>query len=372
MKKVIRNIILVILVVLIFSCEPISVSVNSHGEIAFARKEGVFFFNTKSNKLTTLDWQYDTEQVPIIVRWSPDEKKIAFTMKATAEAFSTEIYLINRNSTNLVKLFSTDKVVTQLEWSPDGKFLSYAQAGGNTDLNVADIGLYSIAEKSEKIVVKDTSDIHRWLDNNRFAFMSIKEKNPDNQEMFKADLSFYHQDQGKTEILNPVVIEKSGNLDCHSNYIFFTAFEVGDVGFSEDFQSTQIYLYTLNKKSLERYSPDKAIFVRLSPDKKNLLVTLQNDDDTNSLAVIKINNKRIKVLRNSFKLEVNTGSAEVMAYPEWLDNENILFFDNNRSYSYNGTALRLMKQNVNSRLIENLQVPIDQLIDQEVKSRGGY
>ena len=65
--KQIRLIIFILklfILMIIFGCEPISVSVNSNGDIAFTRSEGTFYINLKTNKLSILDWNYGKENIP--------------------------------------------------------------------------------------------------------------------------------------------------------------------------------------------------------------------------------------------------------------------------------------------------------------------
>ena len=150
-------------VILLSSCEPISVSVNQSGDIAFTRTEGVFAFNPATSKLTTIDWTYGTEAMPVIVRWSPSGNAVACTYRASKESQSTKVMLIPVKGENKV-LYETDKVVTQLEWSPDGAWLTAAQAGEDDDIQCADLILINPADGTSKFLVKKTGYVHRWLD----------------------------------------------------------------------------------------------------------------------------------------------------------------------------------------------------------------
>jgi dipeptidyl aminopeptidase/acylaminoacyl peptidase len=367
-----KKLLLLIACIILFCCEPISVSVNSQQEIAFTRKEGVFFLNYKTSALTTLNWTFNKESLPIIVRWSPDSKFVAFTMKSSSSAMSTEVYLVERNGMNLKELFISEKVITQLEWSPDGNYLSYAQQGEDSELGVADIGFYNFKTMENNLIIKNSSDVHRWYDKETVIFFSIFEKNPNNTEMFKAYLTFYNLTTDAYQNYIPAIVNKNGNFDCHSNHVYFIAYKIIEIEeFSEDLTDTYLYQFILNENSLDKFIAEPVNFVKLSPDKKNLLHTLI-DSDSKKLATTKIGTKATNVIVNDIELSVNTGSAGVMAYPEWLDNNNVLFFDISNNYGSSGQAMRLFKVDISTKKMENMQITIDSLIDKNIKERGGY
>ena len=138
----IKRLVLIIVVIaglsFLLGCEGVSVSVNADGDIAFARSEGIFFYNPDRDLLSLVEWKYGSEAVPVIVRWSPDGKNIAYTEKSSADSQETRVYLIARNGEGKRQLYSTENPITQMEWAPDGMYISVAQAGEDTDLGVAD------------------------------------------------------------------------------------------------------------------------------------------------------------------------------------------------------------------------------------------
>ncbi|MCK4797254.1 MAG: hypothetical protein KAT05_07715, partial [Spirochaetes bacterium] len=272
---------IILLLIIVIGCEPISVSVNSKGEVAFARSEGVFFINLKSGALSLLDWNYAQPTVPVIVRWSPDEEHLAFTVKENKDSQNTTVYTINKKGQKK-KIYSTSKVITQLEGSTKGSYISLAQAGEDSDMNVADLVLILVKDGMSKIVVQNAGDVHKWLDDNTIAFIKIIKKNPDNSDIFMAELSLYKVDTQEKIVLTKALVGRTGGMDCFPamNIIAFTAIKTDKE--AENFEknmTTDGYAYVFNIKSnkLMKISENVINFVEFSPDGTKILAKVKEE-----------------------------------------------------------------------------------------------
>lgn len=365
----VKFLVLPLLLILLVGCEPISVSINSKGEIAFTRSEGVFFLDLKAKKLTTLYWNYGKDDVPIIVRWSPDEKMLAYTIKDSSS--QTRIFLVDRKGKNREEVMSTGKILTQLEWGPDGKYLSYAQQGEDTGLSVADLGIIELKTKRGAIFAKSAGDLHRWIDNNRLVFMKVNVKNENNTNMYKGELSLYDVNSNKSESLLPVIIDKSGGFDSNDKMVIFTAYAVEDREFGDDLSKSYPYVYHFGSEGADQLAQVPAYFLQISPDGKSVAAIVEENYEKR-LAIIDNKSAKMTIILPKIADKVSANSAEVTVYPAWFGNEGVVYFKMNNVYGSNGQSLQLRLVDVKSKERDNLQPLIDGLIDKEVRGQGGY
>lgn len=373
MLKKILFFITALLVIIFTGCEPVSVSINSKGDIAFTRETGVFFYNIENNQIKTLYWNYPNSSMPVIVRWSQDEEKLAFTMKENKSSQETKVYIIDKNGNNMQEIATVSNVVLQLEWSPDGNYLSYALPGADTDMSVADIGLISLKNNENKIIIRNSSDVHKWYNNN-IVFMSVKEKNADNSSILKGDLSIYDVNKKESKFIVGAIINSSGYLDCSKKGdIVFTAYDCGEkIEFKDDYYYAYSFLLNISKPSVIRKITSKNTFFNVFSSSGNSILLVTEESSIYSLNIYNMDNQSINMICKDITFKISTGGADVSLYPAWYDNNNILFFKNISIYGSNGTSLSLMSIGKNGTNLINLQPTIEYWMDSEIKKKGGY
>lgn len=378
-KSILTYIIILLILIIVISCEPVSVSVNSKGDVAFTRTEGVFFINLAGKKLTTLDWTYGQNIIPVLVRWSPTEDMLAYTVKKDANSTEAEVYVINLKGEKK-KIYSSNNVITQLEWSPNAAYISLAKGGDDTNMSVADIVLIKMSDGMSKVLMQNTGDVHRWFDVNTILYMKISEKNQNNADILKGDLSLVKAETGANEILIKAMVSKTGGLDCSAvnKGIVFTAIKAGsDIGeFEKDMKSETFgFLYNTSDKKIEKISEDIINFVKYSPDGTKILIKSKKKDDYSSnfnLGFIDAKSKALKLLINNVCDNVYSNSTSVQVYPSWFNNNFVLYFRLINTYGSSGQALQLMSVDINSLKKQNYQVLIDSEIFKAVESKGGF
>jgi tricorn protease-like protein len=377
--KIIAFIILIFSLMIIISCEPISVSVNSKGDVAFTRDEGVFFFNVNTKKLTSLNWNYGKDTIPVIVRWSPKEDMLAYTLKQGDNSTETDVYLINLKGESK-KIYSCENVITQLEWSPNAEYISLAKAGDDSDMGVADLVLIKVSDGMSKILASNTGDVHKWYDAATLVYIKVDEKNPDNSDIFKATLTAHKTDTNQDEVLASLMVSKTGGLDCHTaaKTIAFTAIKAGDKlgDFEKDMASdTFAFIYNLTTKKIESLSKDLINFVRYSPDGSKILVKSKTPDDYSStfnLGFFDVKSKKYKELVKNTCDTVSANSTSVQVYPAWVDNERVLNFRLSNTFGSGGQALQLIGIESGTLKKQNYQALIDTEIFKLVEQQGGF
>ena len=424
-----------VLVMALFGCEPISVSVNALGDIAFARAEGIFFYEAKTGKVVTVTWNKGQPGIPVIVRWAPDNATLAFTMKPDKDSQSATVYLADKAGGEARQVLELDKVVTQMEWSPDGKLLSLAQAGEDSEL----------ASGMSKVVVRNCGDVHNWLDEKTVALIKVSAKNSKNSEILTGRLSLYRVDASDLKGLLDVKVTTTAGLDANpaGRTIAFTALQTGPESqefipsrIAQDVFENQIleklyddeqkallkkhYSLTAGsyalKKGLDQETQDKlydalasggimdasnsfayvvkapdtkalagkladlgaeklstkpANFVQFSPDGGSLLLKVKGESGT-ELGTWNLASQSYRRLVAEVVDSVSANSSSVKVYPSWAGNGSAVFFKENRVYGSNGMALTLMSVDTAGLKQRNLQVAIDTEVNRQVMNRGGY
>jgi Tol biopolymer transport system component len=378
-RYIVLTAVVILLITWLFltACEPVSVSVNDNSEVAFTRLEGVFFINVAKESLSTVFWNHKNKPLPVITRWSPDGKQLAFTERKDKDSTDTSVYVVNRDGSKKRKMYSTSsKVITQLEWSPDGAYISLAQNGEDSDMGVADLALISTRDGMSKTIVANSGDVHSWLDNNRLIFMKIREKNPDNGDIMKGALAVYDITSGEWQRITSTIVGKVGSIDCDPDKktTIFSAIKAGsaaDSGYEEN-MSSDSYAYMIKDGGTPELINEAPInFLLFSPDGSTVLAKMEKDYKKN-LVTINLTSKAVDTLIVDVTDKISANSSDVQVYPAWLDGDTVLFWRFANTYGYNGQALQLMSIETGNRKISNLQPFIDRAIDKLVMQKGGY
>lgn len=384
MKKIIMHVatslvVLTGIILLFISCEPISVSVSQKGEVAFTRDEGVFYIDLKSGDIQDVYWNYGKKAVPIIVRWSPDNSLLAYTIKADKDAQETEVYVVDKKGKKSKKIYSVSQIITQLEWSPNGSHISIAQAGDDSDMSVADIAIISEGKDEPDVVLRNTGDVHDWISDDELIFMKIHEKNENNSDMFKGDLSSYNVKTEETTPITPVIVAKTGyiNVSPNSKLIAFTAVKVSDkpIEFTEDLTTESgLYLHDVKKGTNESIIDRSVVFAAFSPDGKKILVKSKERDSYSSdidIGYIDLKYKVLKpVIPETFDT-ISVNSATIQVYPAWIDDSTIIYWHVANVYGSNGQSFQLYTTDILSLKRKFHQLLIDSSIYKLIEKKGG-
>jgi len=365
----------VLSVLLLFSCEDVSVSVNKKGQVAMTRSEGVFVYDPASGRVSLIDWNYGNPGIPVIVRWSPDGESLAFTVRSASGSQDASVYIVKKDGSGKKLLHEAAKIVSQMEWSPDGRWLSIATAGEDSDMSVADLGILSVADGEWRDVAKNTGDVHAWTDPKTVAFVKLSEKNPDNGDLFKGQLVTRNVDTGKERILTPLIAGKSSEVRSRpgSDEILFTAIEASEEKpeFTKDMASDP-YVYRIRPGEPAQWISDRVVtFIGYSPNGKKVLIKSKGEDGVD-LALLDPDTTESTVLVPMIPDTVNVSQVDVKVIPAWLDDGAVLFWKQVNVYGSGGQALRLMSRDISTGKTANHQVAIDTAVDKLVQSKGGY
>ena len=374
-----RKIILIVFLgfmIIAFSCEPVSVSVNSNGEVAFTREEGVFFVNFKTDKLSNVIWNKDKKSMPVIVRWSNSEELFAYTLKNT-EFNSTELYICDKAGKKTKSVFSISNPILQVEWSNDDKYITISTTGDDTELGVADIHLISVADGMSKKILTNVGDLHKWYSNEKIINMNIIEKNT-TYEAYLGSMSLTNIKNGSQEIVLYTIVSKEGGLDYSpkSDRVVFSALSVDSkkTVFPKelDTQSFAPYSYDFKTKSTQKISDSACFYIDFSPNEKNILLLLSKSYSEKILATYSVDKKQTTTVVNGVLEKITNSSSSANLYPNWLNDSELLYFVERKVYGSNGVSLSLFSIDISSQNKKNRQLFIDTEIDKLIKEQGGY
>lgn len=359
----------------LLSCEDVSVSVNKKGQVALTRSEGVFAYDPAQGRVSLIDWNYGNAEFPVIVRWAPDGESLAFTVRSGSGNQDASVYLVKKDGTGKSLLYETAKIVSQMEWSPDGRFLSLATAGEDTEMSVADLGVLTVADGEWKTVATNTGDVHAWTDKQTLACVKLTKKNPDNGDLFQGQLILLNVSTGKERVLTPLVAGKSSEVRSRpgSDEILFTAIEASEEEpeFTEG-MAADPYVYRIRPGEAAQWISDRVVtYIGYSPDGKKVLIKAKGEDSVD-LALLDPDTSEVTPVVENIPDTVNVSQVDAKVIPAWLDNGTVLFWKVANTYGASGQSIRFMSCSLATGKIVNHQVAIDSLVDKMVQSKGGY
>jgi hypothetical protein len=303
---------------------------------------------------------------------------VALTVRDNMNGQDTTLFVVDKKGTKK-KIYSSSSAITQVEWSTDGSYLTLAQAGKDTDMGVADLILISKKDGMSKTICPNSGDVHTWIDSKNLAFIKVLEKNKDNSDILKAELSVYAVDTGETKKLTDIIVSKTMGLDSSAarNEIIFTAIKAGaEVEFEADMKTdSAVFAYDLKKGALGDPIPTLITsYVKYSPDSSKILVKAQDTDayGTFDLAYFDLKKSKLEVLLKNTLNTVSANSGSIQVYPTWFDNSTVLYWKMNNAYGTNGQAIQLFSINASTLKKQNHQLLIDTEIEKLIAKKGGY
>ncbi len=160
-----------------------SPSVSKNGQLAYVTivddKDQIFvtyLSGSPGNAITKLNGEHVSG-----LAWSPDGTKIAFAQSnANDDAASREIYVINSDGSSQQQITSNNTDDRDPTWSPDGKYLLYAE-DTSSGQNFLQLIQYDLASKtSQQLTTLGGSNYSpAWSpDGSKIAFVSTKDGIP--------------------------------------------------------------------------------------------------------------------------------------------------------------------------------------------------
>jgi len=157
-----RNLLLLLVVVLVAGCFPISLSVAPDGRMALVREEGVVIYDLEKNSAEVVIKPPEGKQAAWVA-FSRDGKKLMCVMMT--ENSAGDVYIASGDGKNAKKLFTSEQPMAYATWSPDGKHVAVGEVSQESkkDLgNLVNVKVISVATGKSASVASDVTQIHDW------------------------------------------------------------------------------------------------------------------------------------------------------------------------------------------------------------------
>jgi len=181
---------------------------------------------------TAREWNED----PI---WSPDGRKLAFVASDAGAIELSDIFLVNRDGTNLVQLTSTGDVYPFLSdiWSPDGKRIVYsARRNGNFDIYTLD----TVTGEETRLTTDSAGDRYpAWSPSGEFIVYQSSQVGSSNIKLMD------HEGNHLRQLTNDSLINQFPSWSSDGRFITFMTS-------GEDYKWTEIRVVDVNGCSIKR------------------------------------------------------------------------------------------------------------------------
>ena len=268
---------LVAAAILSTGCYPLELSVSSEGTIAIPRAEGVALFNPKTGVGSLIPIGHPSD-APAFAVISPDGTQLltAYLMLDEKGEPGNQSQFLMSSLKNPGE--SEEMAVVEngcfLQWSPDGKLFSYAFVSGQNydgvDENLPEIKIMNPADKSERLVSRNTSLMHRWTaDGKGIVFLKTEAKDTDGR---LGSIVIFSTETGKTRKIAKILDAEWFDLSPDGKEIILSAAAMAASGKTpkkDELSGKSLYLVSISDGAFKRLDEDAA-FARYSPDGKRI------------------------------------------------------------------------------------------------------
>ncbi len=328
-------------IVLLAGCFPILLDVNKDGQVLIPRKEGVFVYDLKTDKIDLL-LKSNGQADPAWARWSPDAS-MALVAAVTPDN-QTIFTAVQVRSKRAKELGQVGQVALAI-WSPDGKKFSFVEVG------MGDGGLKAMDPASGKsqMLLEGASATHAWLPDSK-TIVAIKPAENEGQDDKPASLMLVTLD-GKSRKIAEVRTEGNSALSLSPDGKKLVLVESGEDG--DRLVSISLPDGRKTPVTLGDLEPKAAFF---SPDGSKLALTTGGENNKSRLVILPNGGKPIVVDED---IMTSTGGMNGMpVYPTWVDEKTILYFKAVPAYGVSGVSMHLVKATIGGQS-NDLQLTID-------------
>lgn len=352
--------------IVVAGCYPLELSVSSGGEIAIARAEGIVVYNPKTGEGTMIPRGHQAD-APAFAVISPDGTKVLHSCLEIDEKGNTGSQ--SRIMLSLVKPGSDAEGAEEtgemavvengcfLQWAPDAKVFSYGYVSGQTydgiEENLPEIKIMNPADKSERLVSRNTSLMHRWTpDGKGIVFLKTEAKDTDGR---LGSIALFNTANGKIRKIARILDAEWFDLSPDGKEIILAAAAMAEPGktpVKEEYADKVMYLVTVADGTFKRLDGN-ANFARYSPDGNHIALLADN-------AIWITGRDGVKPEKPLMRAVMEFDNAKF--HPTWISSTEILSIVKRAVFGAVAHSCELQAGNIETGEVRSLQDGIEECV----------
>lgn len=338
-------------------CFPLELSISPRGEIVIPRAEGVLVYDPKTGDGTLLPRGAATD-APAFAVISPDGSQLLQAVLEIDQQGNTgnqaRFLLGSLGSDTPAEELAIVENACFLQWAPDAKTFSYAAVSGQNyegiQENLPEIKIMNPADKSEKLVGRNTSLIHRWTaDGKSLLFLKTEAKDTDGR---LGSLVAYNAESGKVRKIARILEAEWFDLAPDGNEVILSAVAMAPAGkrpAKPETAEKALYLVNVADGTFKRLVGD-ANFARYSPDGKHIALLADN-------AIWICGRDAVKPEKPLMRSVMEFDNTKYQ--PIWLSNTEVLGMAKRAVYGAVAFSTELQAGNIETGEVRSLQDGIE-------------
>lgn len=340
-----RTPIATVLIILFSGCFPLELSVTPNGAIVIPRNEGVLVYNpaAKTGQLIPSA----KGEVPAFAVASPDGTKVAWAstlLEENGKPGTQSRLLITDIKSGATEEVMIAKYAAFIQWAPNGLSISYSFISGENfegvEESLPEIRVITIEEKSEKVVSRNTSAIHRWTpDGKGIVFLKTETKDTMGRS---GSLVLYDVKSGRARKIAPMRDAEWFDLSPDGQEAVLSA--------KKDDEKS-LFVVKVENGATQKIAYDAA-FARYSPDGSHVVIHKED--------ALWIAGRDFALPEQSLvRAEPIEGMEGGKYHPVWYSKDEVLFLGKRATFGLIVFTRELMAANIHTNAVRNFQPGIE-------------
>ncbi|HUU44043.1 MAG TPA: hypothetical protein VMX57_09695 [Planctomycetota bacterium] len=363
-----RRGLLLVTLLLVAGCFPITLSVAPDGRIALVRGEGVVIYDLANDKAAVVIKPPEGKEAAWVA-FSRDGKKLMCVMMS--ENSAGDVYVASGDGTGAKKIFTSDQPMAYATWSPDAKYIAVGEVSqeGKGDLgNLVNVRVVDVATGQGRDVARDVTQVHDWTADSS-AVVAFQGDAKAGENGVRGKLMRFGLD-GNTTVLAKAIAGKELSVDVSTDgrTVLLTASvavraDAADPAVPEKPEENILYAVPAAGGDPVVISKKKVSSAFFSPDGRHILISTEDGD----LIVTDADGKNAKTLDRKV-LNQSVGMMDsARMLPTWASNDRVIYWKSLTVIGMKGKNLATTSVNIDGTERTNLQPKMDWLLQKQAE-----